>query len=153
MITVTATLQQKKNIYYAVLYYKDEFNNIQRKWISTKLKVKNNKKLAERKVEEIRHEYEKTLNEKATISNLDVNNKANIKFCDFMVNWLDIIKPRVVKTTYAGYERIVKGKVYNYFKKLDVSLKDLKPYHIQDFYTELYNLGLKGNTIFAIMLI
>ena len=64
-----------------------------------------------------------------------------------MINWLDIIKPRVVKTTYAGYERIVKGKVYNYFKKLDVSLKDLKPYHIQDFYTELYNLGLKGNTI------
>ena len=55
MITVTATLQQKKNIYYAVLYYKDEFNNIQRKWISTKLKVKNNKKMAERKVEEIRH--------------------------------------------------------------------------------------------------
>lgn len=142
MITVTATLQQKKNIYYAVLYYKDEFNNIQRNWISTKLKVKNNKKLAERKVEEIRHEYEKP-----TISGLDINNKANIKFCDFMINWLGIIKPKVVKTTYAGYERIVKGKVYNYFKKLDVSLKDLKPYHIQDFYTELYNLGLKGNTI------
>ena len=147
MITVTATLQQKKNIYYAVLYYKDEFNNIQRRWISTKIKAKNNKKLAERKVEEIRHEFEKTLNEKPTISNLDVNDKANIKFCDFMINWLDIIKPRVVKTTYAGYERIVKGKVYNYFKKLDISLKDLKPYHIQEFYTELFKLGLKGNTI------
>lgn len=76
MITVTATLQKKKNIYYAVLYYKDEFNNIQRKWISTKLKVKNNKKLAERKVEEIRHEYEKALNEKPTLSSLDVNDKA-----------------------------------------------------------------------------
>ena len=147
MITVTATLQQKKNIYYAVLYYKDEFNNIQRKWISTKLKVKNNKKIAERKVEEIRHEYEKNLNEKTTISGLYINNTDNIKFCEFIINWLDIIKPRVVKTTYAGYERIVKGKVYNYFKKLDVTLKDLKPYHIQDFYTELYNLGLKGNTI------
>ena len=147
MITVTATLQQKKNIYYAVLYYKDEFNNVQRRWISTKIKAKNNKKLAERKVEEIRHEFEKALNEKPTISNLDVNDKANIKFCDFMINWLDIIKPRVVKTTYAGYERIVKGKVYNYFKKLDISLKDLKPYHIQEFYTELFNLGLKGNTI------
>lgn len=147
MITVTATLQQKKNIYYAVLYYKDEFNNVQRRWISTKIKAKNNKKLAERKVEEIRHEFEKALNEKPTISNLDVNDKANIKFCDFMINWLDIIKPRVVKTTYAGYERIVKGKVYNYFKKIDISLKDLKPYHIQEFYTELFNLGLKGNTI------
>ena len=147
MITVTATLQQKKNIYYAVLYYKDEFNNVQRRWISTKIKAKNNKKLAERKVEEIRYEFEKSLNEKPTISNLDVNDKANIKFCDFMINWLDIIKPRVVKTTYAGYERIVKGKVYNYFKKLDISLKDLKPYHIQEFYTELFKLGLKGNTI------
>lgn len=147
MITVTATLQQKKNIYYAVLYYKDEFNNIQRKWISTKLKVKNNKKLAERKIEEIRYNFEKTLNEKPSISDLDITDKSNIKFCDFMLNWLDIIKPRVVKTTFAGYERIVKGKVYNYFKKLDVSLKDLKPYHIQDFYTELYNIGLKGNTI------
>lgn len=34
-----------------------------------------------------------------------------------MVNWLEIIKHRSVKTTYAGYERIVKGKVYNYLKK------------------------------------
>jgi len=40
MITVTATLQQKKNIYYTVLYYKDEFNTIQRRWISTKIKAK-----------------------------------------------------------------------------------------------------------------
>ena len=106
MITVSATLQKKKNIYYAVLYYKDEFNNIQRKWISTKLKVKNNKKLAERKVEEIRYEYEKTLNEKPTLSGLDVNNKANIKFCDFMLNWLEIIKPRVVIGVPAGITEV-----------------------------------------------
>ena len=148
MINVTASLTTKKNNYYVVTYYRDIFNKIQRKTHRTGIKaIKGNKKIAERKKEEIRSEYEKEINATATLSSLDSNDKAYIKFCDYMITWLETIKPTIEETTYAGYYRIVYGKVYDYFSKLGITLKELKPYHIQNFYNELFKLGLKGNTV------
>ena len=148
MINVTASLTIKKNNYYVVTYYKDVFNQTQRKTHRTGIKaIKGNKKLAERKKEEIRCEYEKEINSKSSLSSLDENDKSNIKFCDYMIAWLETVKPTVEETTYAGYYRIIHGKVYDYFNKLGITLKDLKPYHIQNFYSELLRLGLKGNTV------
>lgn len=148
MIKVTASLTVKKNNYYVVTYYKDVFNQIQRKTHKTGIKaMKGNKKLAERKKEDIRNEYEKEINSKSSFSSLDEDDKSNIKFCDYMVTWLETVKPTISETTYAGYYRIIHGKVYDYFKKLGITLKELKPYHIQNFYSELYKLGLKGNTV------
>ena len=148
MINVTASLTIKKNNYYVVTYYKDVFNKVQRKTHRTGIKaIKGNKKLAERKKEEIRIEYEKEINSKASFSSFDENDRANIKFCDYMITWLETVKPTIQETTYAGYYRIIHGKVYNYFYKLGITLKELKPYHIQDFYNELFKLGLKANTV------
>lgn len=148
MINVTASLTIKKNNYYVVTYYKDVFNKVQRKTHRTGIKaIKGNKKLAERKKEEIRIEYEKEINSKASFSSFDENDRANIKFCDYMITWLETVKPTIQETTYAGYYRIIHGKVYNYFNKLGITLKELKPYHIQDFYNELFKLGLKANTV------
>lgn len=148
MIRVTASLIIKKNNYYVVTYYKDVFNKTQRKTHRTGIKaITGTKKLAERKKEEIRSEYEKEINSKASLSVLDEDDKSNIKFCDYMTNWLETIKPTIAETTYAGYYRIVHGKLYDYFKNLGITLKQLKPYHIQNLYSELYKLGLKGNTI------
>lgn len=148
MINVTASLTTKKNNYYVVTYYRDVFNKIQRKTHRTGIKaIKGNKKQAERKKEEIRSEYEKQINATSSLSSLDENDKANIKFCDYIVNWLETIKPTIEETTYAGYYRIIHGNIYSYFSKLGVTLQDLKPYHIQNFYNELFKLGLKGNTV------
>ena len=148
MINVTASLTTKKNNYYVVTYYRDIFNKIHRKTHKTGIKaIKGNKKQAERKKEEIRNELEKTVNSIKDLSSFEKNNTEIIKFCDYMVMWLETIKPTIVETTYAGYYRIIHGKIYNYFYKLGVTLQELKPYHIQNFYNELYKLGLKSNTI------
>ena len=51
MIQVTGSLQTKKDIYFAVLNYRDERNKRNQKWISTKIRnVKGNKRTAERRM-------------------------------------------------------------------------------------------------------
>ena len=65
-----------------------------------------------------------------------------------MLNWLKMIKPNIRPTTYGGYERIINKRIYPYFKNLNVTLTELKPIHIQAFYTYLFNeLKLKGATV------
>ena len=79
MINVTASLTTKKNNYYVVTYYRDIFNKIQRKTHRTGIKaIKGNKKIAERKKEEIRSEYEKEINATATLSSIDFESKSII---------------------------------------------------------------------------
>ena len=43
---VTVSLQEKNGIYQAVLNYKDKDGKRKQKWVSTKLKVRGNKKQA-----------------------------------------------------------------------------------------------------------
>ena len=56
---VTVSLQEKNGIYHAVINYKDDEGKRKQKWISTKLKVRGNKKQAQIKAEELRLNYEK----------------------------------------------------------------------------------------------
>ena len=59
-----------------------------------------------------------------------------------------MIKPNIRPTTYGGYERIINKRIYPYFKNLNIALTELKPIHIQAFYTYLFNeLKLKGATV------
>lgn len=56
-------------------------------------------------------------------------------------------KPKVVQSTYIGYEQVVKGKLCPYFKSKKIKLIDLRPRDIQDFINYLYKQKLKGSTI------
>ena len=57
-MTITASLQEKRGIYQVVLSYKDNMNKRKQKWISTGISVKvNNKRLANKKLEEIKQNY------------------------------------------------------------------------------------------------
>ena len=57
-------------------------------------------------------------------------------FADYMIYWLDVIKPNVTLNTFSGYSINVKSIVAPYFKELGVTLAELQPKHIQEFYTE-----------------
>lgn len=57
-MNITASLQEKRGIYQVVLSYKDNANKRKQKWISTGILVKgNNKRLANKKLEEIKQVY------------------------------------------------------------------------------------------------
>ncbi len=143
---ITGSLQKKKGLYYAVLNLYDDYGKRKPKWIPTGYTIKGNKKKAEEKLEQFKIEYE----QKSKIQLRDPNiydKYKNILFCDYMLEWLEKQKGKVEQTTYIGYEQVIKGRLYQYFKAKKIKLVDLKPKHIQDFFDLLFSEGLSGNTI------
>lgn len=140
MIDVTGSLQIKNNKYQAVLSYKEE-NKWKIKWVSTKVPaVKGNKKLANAKLEEIRKKFQEEINS-------DHIDDEEILFIDYMKKWLKMIKASVEETTYNGYKGVVNGRLADYFSNKKITLQNIKPKHIQDFYQYLLDDGLSGNTV------
>lgn len=140
MIDVTGSLQIKNKIYQAVLSYKQD-NKWKTKWASTKIQaVKGNKKLAQAKLEEIRKQFQEEINS-------DHIDNEEILFIDYMKKWLKMIKASVEETTYNGYKGVVNGRMTDYFQNKNITLQNIKPKHIQDFYQYLLDEGLSGNTV------
>lgn len=140
MIDVTGSLQIKNNKYQAVLSYKQD-NKWKTKWVSTKIPaIKGNKKIANAKLEEIRKNFQEELNS----SNID---NEDILFIDYMKKWLKMIKASVEETTYNGYKGIINGRLSEYFENRKITLQNIKPKNIQDFYQYLLDDGLSGNTV------
>ena len=140
MIDVTGSLQIKNNKYQAVLSYKQD-NKWKTKWVSTKISaVKGNKKLANAKLEEIKKQFQEEINS-------DHIDNEEILFVEYMKKWLKMIKASVEETTYNGYKGIVNGRLTEYFSNKKITLQDIKPKHIQDFYQYLLDDGLSGNTV------
>jgi len=143
---ITGSLQKKKGLYYAVLNLYDEYGKRKPKWIPTGYKIKGNKKKAEEKLEQLKIEYDKQ--SKIQLRDPDVYEKYNnILFCDYMLDWLEKQKGKVEKTTYIGYEQVIKSRLYKYFKAKKIKLTELKPKHIQDFFDLLFAEGLSANTV------
>lgn len=123
---VAGHLQEKNNLYYVVLNYADTQGKRKSKWISTGLPAKGNKKRAEARLMEERKKF----NPVPKISQSD------ILFADYMEQWLDIIKPSIEIVTFASYSTMVKSAISPYFRKKKITLFNLKPKDIQDFYTQ-----------------
>lgn len=140
MINVTASLQIRNGIYQAVLSYKKN-EKWETKWKSTGIKaIKGNKKKAENKKEEIRKKFQEEINS----DNID---NEDILFIDYMKKWLKMISSSVEPTTLNGYQGVINGRMTDYFKNTKITLQNIKPKHIQEFYQYLLDEGLCGNTV------
>lgn len=140
MIDVTGSLQIKNKIYQTVLSYKQD-NKWKTKWVSTKIPaIKGNKKLANAKLEEIKKQFQEEINS----DNID---NEDILFIDYMKKWLKMISSSVEPTTLNGYKGIVNGRMTDYFQNKKITLQNIKPKHIQEFYQYLLDEGLSGNTV------
>lgn len=152
---ITGSVQINKGYYFIVFNMYNEYGKRKPEWHSTGLKVDNN----ERKNNQIRKQAEKILNEELVrvnaensfsnkLNTIAKNSKySNMLFSDYMLEWLENIKPKVVQSTYIGYEQVVKGRLCPYFKSKKIKLIDLRPKDIQDFINYLYKQRLKGSTI------
>ena len=134
---VAGHLQEKRGYYYAVISYKDENGKRKTQWIATGLPVKGNKKRAEDVLYEIRHSFRSPEQIRAE----------ELLFADYLEHhWLPSAKNSIEVTTYAGYENRVRATIAPYFRKTEITLKNLKPKDIQDFYTEQLK-RVKGSTV------
>lgn len=123
---VSGHLSVKKGYYYCVLSFNDELGKRKTKWISTGLPEKGNKKKAEAILVEERRKFVPPAEAR----------DADVLFADFLKHqWLPAVKGNIELTTYSSYQGMLESRVYPYFKELGVTLANLKPKHIQDFYT------------------
>lgn len=150
-------LQEKNGSYYAVLNCKHLDGKRFPKWVPTDLPAKKgNKRLAERKLDEFRTSYSvygelisdpKTVPEgKPNFVSEQTSEKqakqffgpsqpaGDMLFADYMLSWLSYKETEVDPVTYAGYCDSVEGHIYPYFKALGVTLSELEPVHLRNFY-------------------
>jgi integrase len=140
MIDVTGSLQIRNGIYQAVLSYKKD-DKWKIKWKSTKVQaVKGNKKKAETELTKIIEQFKEEINS-------DNIENEEMLFIDYMKWWLNMIKASVEETTYNGYKGVVNGRMTDYFQDKNITLQNIKPKNIQDFYQYLLDDGLSGNTV------
>jgi Site-specific recombinase XerD len=136
---VSGHLRQKKDHWYIVLNLKEEDGKRKQKWLSTGLKIKGNKKRAEKILYNKRVEYTciKDVRKRA----------AGIHFDEYMLQWLHSQRHKVSNTTYDSYTYIVKNAVVPYFCAQKILLSEIKAYHINEYYHSLLKKGLSPNTV------
>ena len=142
---VTVSLQEKNGIYQAVINYKDNEGKRKQKWISTKLKVRGNKKQAQAKAEELRLKFENQLNAKQ-MKNNNIE-KTNILFIDYIKTWLEVQRQIIEPSTYTSYAQIINARITKYFTENPIKLVDIKARDIQNYYDYLFKDGLSSNTV------
>lgn len=157
MIEVTVSITKptpKRPTVQAMLYWKDENGKKHQASKTTGIKVVKGKKkelmkLAEKKAELIRAEFEKKLNENENMNNIidDVDTRQEMLFDEYLQQWLESIENTKKESTIGGYSSNINAIICPYFKELKIKLKDLKTIHLQDFFDYEYRLGKSARTV------
>ena len=134
---MTGRLTVKNGKYYVVISYQDEHGKNKQKWVATGLDAKHNKRAAEEVMREIVANFN---NEETPTSSMRSTVKDKLLFGDYLTQWVEIAKPNLRTSTYAGY----KGKIKNiapYFNERGITLQSIKPTDIQAYYAWLMENG------------
>lgn len=76
--------------------------------------------------------------------------KEEIRFCDYMLYWLQSSRKTIEPDTYAGYQYAIQNRIYPYFADKGHSLADIEeqPFLIQAYYDyEMEVHGISANTV------
>lgn len=131
-------LALKKDKYYVVISYTDKYGKHKKKWISTGLDKRGNKGRAKEIMMRELANFDSWLDEQD-------NPEQHILFADYIEDWLETQKPNLQISTYSSYSLQV-SRISKYFRKKKIKLVDLKPYHIQEYYTYMLKKGVKSDT-------
>lgn len=157
MISVTVSTQTKLErspFYYAVLHWVDPIIKKDKyKWKTTKIKYIDEKQKrlhkqaeqeANNRAEEIRKEFETLLNKPQL---LQVHNKQDILFTEYLKNWLESIENTKAKTTIGGYQSNINSIIIPYFEDKKLKLDEITNLDLQNFYDLQYKLGKDPRTV------
>lgn len=122
---MTGSLTEKNGKFYIVLNLY-EGKKRQKKWISTGLPVKGNKRKAEQLLRETLREYEQA---PKTV-------KSDVLFSDYIRRWLVNVQRKVDPVTYQGYEVLAKRQVLPYFDASGIKLQDVTTQVLQAYIDE-----------------
>jgi len=124
---MTGTLQTKKlkdgEFFYVVLYLYEDGKR-KPKWIPTGLRVKGNKKRAEALLRDAIREHEQQ-------QELQALPGSNMRFSDWIRQWLKESKMRVDEITWQGYMVNAETHILPYFDDLGITLADVTRTRLQ----------------------
>lgn len=127
---MTVTLKIKSGRYYALVCYKEGVEHKQ-KWIALHLPAKNNKRKAEAMLEDIKRQYEEAYSTPG----------GDTLFTTYIKKWLEQKRNTIEMSTWEGYKIYAERHIIPYFEPMKISLRDLKPKHIRDYYEYKYTTG------------
>lgn len=129
---MTGSVTVKNGKYYAVLnVYED--GKRKKKWISTGLPEKGNKRKAEQFLREKLAEYER----------MEGIVHSDVRFSDYVRLWLDHIARTVDDVTMQGYAFLANGHILPYFDALGISVSDVDYKVIQRYIDTKHQSGRK----------
>ncbi len=150
---VAGHLREKDGYYHMVLSYTGADGKRHTPSKSTGLPVKGNKKKAEQMLVEARQKMDERLERELAVSECLKNPGTDAVFTQFMLDWLEMVRPNIELTTYSSYSFAIKSKIIPYFDREhpQILLSELTPLHIQNYYTyEMKVRGVKANTVIHI---
>ena len=137
-ITVTGSLQEKYNTWYAVINLRDENGKRKQKWIPTGYSVKGNKKRAAEILKAKIKEFESK----------NISFFTDITLADYFKMWLKQIEKEVRPNTFRNYKGNMENHIIPYFECKRIKLQDLKPDDLTKYYEyEHEHTELSGRTL------
>lgn len=120
---ITGSIQKKNGRYHMVINMPTENGKTKPKWETTGLKIRGNKKQAEKMLSE----------------RLSELNKFNLPYCkisiaDYFSEWLQKIQKEVRPNTYRSYYGNMTNHIIPYFKQNKIQLQELTPFDLEEYY-------------------
>lgn len=134
---IKGSLHINKGIYHVSFYIKDKNGVRKQKCLSTGVKAtKGNKRKAEQRMQDILAKWD-------GITYSD----SKILLSDYVRDWIERDKSRISRTTYDGYIHMFEKHIEPYFKALKLTIQDVKPMHLENYFSVKVAEGLSPNTV------
>ena len=134
---MTGSVQPKNGTHYVVLQYNDKDRKKKYKWISTGLEIKGNMKKAKALIPEFIEQYQHLEYKEA--------DDCKLLFIDVTKQWLESKRNKLEKSTYEGYKSYIDCHIIPYFAPLNLSIGEITPKHIKDYYEDKFRDGRKDS--------
>lgn len=139
-----ASVQSKKGRLYAVMQVKKE-GTTKPVWRALGLPEGANKTKVNKAFREVVAQYEQEFWEEQERGGRP---PADIPVYDYLVSYLKRVEPELQKNTIVSYRSMTNGKIRRYFQRRpQLTVGNLKPQDIQDFYQSLFADGVVANTV------
>lgn len=139
-----ASVQSKKGRLYAVMQVKKD-GTTKPVWRALGLPEGANKTKVNKAFREVVAQYEQEFGEEQERGGRP---PADIPVYDYLVSYLKRVEPELQKNTIVSYRSMTNGKIRRYFQRRpQLTVGNLKPQDIQDFYQSLFADGVVANTV------
>ncbi|MFR5135224.1 MAG: tyrosine-type recombinase/integrase [Acutalibacter sp.] len=139
-----ASVQSKKGRLYAVMQVKKD-GTTKPVWRALGLSEGANKTKVNKAFREVVARYEQEFWEEQERGGRPL---ADIPVYDYLVSYLKRVEPELQKNTIVSYRSMTNGKIRRYFQRRpQLTVGNLKPQDIQDFYQSLFADGVVANTV------